>query len=57
MISVQLYASINKLKSNGLWCGAWKHRQDRHLEICWKNKGLKFLGVYLGNEPAGPDSH
>ena len=43
-------ASINKLKSNGFWCGVLKHRQDRPLKICWNNKVLKILGVYLGNE-------
>ena len=37
-------ASINVLKSNGLWCGSWKYRQDRSLEICCNNKGLQFLG-------------
>ena len=36
---------INILKSNSLWHGSWKNRQDKPLGIFWNNTGLKYSGV------------
>ena len=42
-------AKINFSKSVGLWCGSWKDRKDSPLGLKWTNKGIKYLGVFLGN--------
>ena len=42
-------ACLNYNKSKGLWVGYWTNRNDRPLGFQWNNKGLVFLGVYLGN--------
>ena len=46
-------AKINYSKTEGLWCGAWRHRQDLPLGIKWTNENVFHLGVFVGNkEPA-----
>ena len=45
------------LKSCGLWCGSWKHRRDKPLNIGWNNEGNTFLGVYLGNKACFEDKN
>ena len=42
-------AKINYSKSCGLWCGSWKSRTDKPLNLNWRNTGCTFLGVKLGN--------
>ena len=42
-------AKIHFSKSVGLWCGSWKDRKDSPLGLKWTNKGIKYLGVFLGN--------
>ena len=42
-------AKINFSKSVGLWCGSWKDKKDSPLGVKWTNKGIKYLGVFLGN--------
>ena len=42
-------AKINLGKSEGLWVGRWRNRNNTPLDIKWTNSGLKLLGVYLGN--------
>ena len=45
-------AKINMVKSEGLWAGRWKNRQDRPLGMKYNNVGLKMLGTYIGNTVA-----
>lgn len=47
--SAQSGASLNQEKSAGLFCGSWKLRNDSPFTTNWNNQGMKFLGVYLGN--------
>ena len=42
-------AKVNFVKSIGLWCGSWRERKDSPLGLKWTNKGIKYLGVFLGN--------
>ena len=42
-------AKVNFVKSIGLWCGSWRERKDSPLGLKWSNKGIKYLGVFLGN--------
>ena len=42
-------AKVNFVKSIGLWCGSWRDRKDSPLGLKWTNKGIKYLGVFLGN--------
>lgn len=51
--SIQRYgeqsgASVNYLKSSGLWCGSWRDRQDNPLAIQWSNEHIKYLGLFIG---------
>ena len=41
-------ASLNYVKSQGLWVGSWTRRSDKPLGFQWNNEGLNFLGVSLG---------
>ena len=45
-------AKVNFVKSEGLWCGSWRGRQDAPLNLRWNSEGLKCLGVFLGNTEA-----
>ncbi len=42
-------ASLNPVKSQGLWAGSWVSRSDQPLDFKWNSEGLVFLGVHLGN--------
>ncbi|KAB0798310.1 hypothetical protein PPYR_09303 [Photinus pyralis] len=49
--SVQSGAVVNFQKSQGLWCGEWKHRTDSPLGCCWTSDTIKVLGVtFAGSE-------
>ena len=43
-------AKINEEKSEGLMIGKWKNRSDKPFDLKWTNKGVKSLGVYVGND-------
>ena len=43
-------AKINKDKTEGLWVGNWKNRQDNPLNLKWTSSNVKFLGIYIGNK-------
>ena len=43
-------AKINKDKTEALWVGNWKNRQDKPLDLKWTNKNVKFLGIRIGNK-------
>lgn len=49
LYSRQSGALLNTTKSKGLFCGAWKTRDDKPLQSHWSTEGLKVLGVYIGN--------
>ena len=42
-------AKINVDKTDGLWVGSWKSRQDKPMGIKWVNTMVNNLGVFLGN--------
>jgi hypothetical protein len=44
-------AELNTVKSKGLWVGAWKNRLEKPLSFDWNSHGMKFLGVWLSNDP------
>ena len=48
-------AKVNKDKTEALWVGNWKGRQDKPLNLKWKNDTIKSLGISVGNkvEPNG----
>lgn len=48
--SQQSGAQLNEAKSSGLFCGQWKSRSDTPLQCQWNSEGMKFLGIYLGND-------
>ena len=48
---------INLGKSEGLWVGSWRNCTTSPLGIKWNNKGLKLLGVYLGNDKSFTDQN
>lgn len=48
--SEQSGAKLNESKSNGLFCGQWKQRNDKPIQCEWNSKGSKFLGIFLGND-------
>lgn len=43
-------AKINKDKTEALWVGKWRNRQDNPHNLKWKNDYVKFLGIYIGNK-------
>ena len=43
-------SKINIQKTQGLWLGAWKNRNDNPGNFKWTNKQIKILGIYFGNE-------
>ena len=43
-------AKINKDKTECLWVGSWKDRQDKPHNLKWKNDYVKSLGIYIGNK-------
>lgn len=44
-------AKLNSQKTEGLWVGSWRNRQDRPIDITWKSDFIKTLGAHLGNIP------
>ena len=42
-------AKVNVEKTEGLWLGAYRGRQDFPQNISWTSDSIKLLGVYLGN--------
>ena len=42
-------ARLNKKKTEGLWTGSWKNREDKPLMIKWTSDQVKCTGVYIGN--------
>lgn len=50
-------AEVNWIKSKGLWCGAWKDREDSPLGINFNSDGLKMLGVFIGNNSEFEDKN
>ncbi|UYV62235.1 hypothetical protein LAZ67_1008329 [Cordylochernes scorpioides] len=49
----------NFTKSEGLWCGAWRARNDAPLGISWSSVELKVLGcnVTPGNQNSAQERH
>ena len=46
-------AKLNKSKTEALWVGKWKDRNDKPLGLKWTNgQKVKFIGVYVGNDRA-----
>ena len=43
-------AKINNEKTEALWVGKWKIRNDTPLGLKWTNSHIKFLGIYIGNK-------
>jgi hypothetical protein len=43
-------AKINNDKTEGLWVGKWRTREDKPYNIVWKNDHVKFLGIHIGNK-------
>lgn len=49
-------SKINVQKTQGLWLGAWKNRQDTPGNFKWTNEKIKILGIYFGNEVRPEDN-
>ena len=49
-------AKVNKDKTEALWVGNWKGRQDTPLNLKWTSDTIKFLGIVIGNK-VGPNGH
>ena len=48
--SLALYESSSRAKVNlSKSVGSWKERKESPLGLKWTNKGIKYLGVFLGN--------
>ena len=43
-------SKINKEKTEGLWVGNWKNKQERPLNLKWTNKSVISLGIIIGNK-------
>ena len=43
-------AKINNEKTEGLWVGKWKGRDDKPYNLVWKSDHVKFLGIHIGNK-------
>ena len=43
-------ARLNKSKTQGLWVGEWKNREDKPLNLKWTSDKVMFTGVYVGND-------
>ena len=41
---------VNSDKTEGLWVGNWKNKKEKPQGLKWNNKGVKTLGVHVGNE-------
>ena len=41
-------AKLNRLKSKGLWLGAWSGRSNPPVVLNWSSDKLKILGVFIG---------
>ena len=49
-------AKINVEKTEGLWLGNWKKRTDKPFNVDWKNKKVRVLGIWVGNEDTTYDN-
>ena len=41
---------VNEDKTEGIWLGNWKNRNDKPRNLKWTSTGTKSLGVYIGND-------
>ena len=48
-------AKLNRSKTEAMWLGAWKSREDQPLGLCWVQK-MKILGVWFGVVPVEEDN-
>ena len=44
---------LNQAKTEGLWLGRWRGRQDKPYGFTWKSTRLKVLGVWIGDGTCG----
>ena len=49
-------AKVNKDKTEGLWVGSWRERQDTPLNLKWTSETINFLGIIIGNK-VGSNGH
>ena len=48
-------AKLNRSKTEALWLGAWRDRQDKPLGLTWFKK-TKILGIYFGTSNTERDN-
>ena len=48
-------AKLNHPKTEAMWLGVWKSREDNPLGLCWVQK-MKILGVWFGVVPVEEDN-
>ena len=48
-------ANLNRRKTEAMWVGAWKSRDDEPFGLTWVNK-MKVLGVWFGTVPVEQDN-
>ena len=48
-------AKLNRSKTEAMWLGAWKSREDQPLGLTWVRK-MKILGVWFGVVPVEEDN-
>ena len=48
-------AKLNRSKTEAMWLGAWKERQDQPLGLTWVRK-MKILGIIFGTESTEIDN-
>ena len=48
-------AKLNRSKTEAMWVGAWKSRDDEPFGLTWVNK-MKILGVWFGTVPVEQDN-
>ena len=48
-------AKLNRGKTEAMWVGAWKSRDDEPFGLTWVNK-MKILGVWFGTVPVEQDN-
>ena len=48
-------AKVNVEKTEGLWPGSWKGRQDRPYNCKWTSGKVNVLGLWLGNQDTSGD--
>ena len=46
-------AKLNQQKTEGLWIGSWRGRQDEPYGFSWKSTRIKALGIWVGDSNAG----